>query len=238
MRSAMRSSLLTFGSLALAIALTGCAGRSWQFWKTSSPTESPKDQTVATAPPATARPETSNVPTATPAPSAETAADLPQFSDVRFGPGLVTIGKADLTTLDAVARWLKDNPRTLVRIEGHTDDLGSQVENLAVGQKRAASVMRYMVSTPSGSRSSRTARIARSVRRRPTRAAPRTVARTSSSSVPEGRVTPAAVRSRRRRGARLGGCFRAGATCGASRPPWLRGLAAAAAGPSARAGRP
>jgi peptidoglycan-associated lipoprotein len=146
MRSAMRSSLLTFGSLALAIALTGCAGRSWQFWKTSSPTESPKDQTVATAPPATARPETSNVPTATPAPSAETAADLPQFSDVRFGPGLVTIGKADLTTLDAVARWLKDNPRTLVRIEGHTDDLGSQVENLAVGQKRAASVMRYLVS--------------------------------------------------------------------------------------------
>jgi peptidoglycan-associated lipoprotein len=146
MRSATRAALLTFGSLALVVTLSGCAGRSWQFWKTSS--ETPKEPEVATARPAAA-------PAATPAPSAETAApalsasgfvELPQLTDVRFKPGLVTIGQTDIATLDTVVRWLKTNPNTVVRIEGHTDDLGTQMENLAVGQKRAASVMRYLVS--------------------------------------------------------------------------------------------
>lgn len=144
MRAGMRSTLLTIGALALALVLTGCAGRSWQFWKTS---EAPAEPTVATAAPVTPR-----VQTATPTPVAETAAtstgfaELPALAEIRFRPGLVTVGKADVKALDGVVRWLKENPDSLVRIEGHTDDLGTPLENLAVGQKRAASVMQYLVS--------------------------------------------------------------------------------------------
>jgi outer membrane protein OmpA-like peptidoglycan-associated protein len=149
MRAAMRSTLLTVGSLALALVLTGCAGRSWQFWKTS---EAPAEPTVATAAPAPGSP---SVPTARPASAAEMAAapasstgfaELPALADVRFRSGLATLGKADVKALDGVVRWLKDNPGSLVRIEGHSDDLGTPVENAAVGQKRAASVMQYLVS--------------------------------------------------------------------------------------------
>jgi peptidoglycan-associated lipoprotein len=145
----MRSTLLTIGALALALVLTGCAGRSWQFWKTSE--AAPAEPTVATAAPVTPR-----VQTATPTPAAETAAtpalsstgfaELPALAEIRFRPGLVTVGKADVKALDGVVRWLKENPGSLVRIEGHTDDLGTPLENLAVGQKRAASVMQYLVS--------------------------------------------------------------------------------------------
>ncbi len=144
MGAGMRSTLLTIGALALALVLTGCAGRSWQFWKTS---EAPTEPTVATAAPVTPREQT-----ATPTPAAETAAtstgfsELPALAEIRFRPGLVTVGKADVKALDGVVRWLNENPGSLVRIEGHTDDLGTPLENLAVGQKRAASVMQYLVS--------------------------------------------------------------------------------------------
>jgi len=157
MRGGMRSALLTFGSLAIVMALAGCAGRSWQFWKTSPSTAAATKPTAATAAPLAAAPATSHTPTATPAPAAETAAapapassdfaDVPGLGDLRFRPGLVTVGKADLVVLDGVARWLKENPGSLVRIEGHTDDVGTPAENLAVSQKRAASVMTYLIST-------------------------------------------------------------------------------------------
>jgi peptidoglycan-associated lipoprotein len=150
MGGATRFARLTFGSLAIALALTGCAGRSWQFWKSSS-TEAPPTA-GETATPASVTP---GVPTAHPAPETTTAAlaptaagfvELPTLADVRFRPGLVTVGKTDAATLDVVVRWLKDNPAGQVKIEGHTDDLGTPGENLATGQKRAASVMGYLIS--------------------------------------------------------------------------------------------
>jgi peptidoglycan-associated lipoprotein len=64
---------------------------------------------------------------------------------VRFRSGQVSFGKTDVAALDNVARWLKDNPGAGVVIEGHTDDLGTPSENIAVGEKRAASIMRYLV---------------------------------------------------------------------------------------------
>jgi peptidoglycan-associated lipoprotein len=157
MRGGMRSALLTFGSVAIVVTLSGCAGRSWQFWKASPSTEAAPKPTVATAAPLTAAPATPHTPTTTPAPAAGTAAapapassdfaNVPGLGDLRFKPGLVTVGKADLGVLDGVARWLKENPGSFVRIEGHTDDLGTPAENLAVGQKRAASAMTYLIST-------------------------------------------------------------------------------------------
>ncbi len=153
MAGGTRSARLTFGSLAIVLALAGCAGRSWQFWKSSS-TEAPTTATQ-TAVPEQPAPASPNVPTArlvlasetpTADPRAHGFVDLPAIADVRFRPGLVTVGKADTGTLDGIVRWLQDNPAAQIQIEGHTDDLGAPVDNLAVGQKRAASAMRYLIS--------------------------------------------------------------------------------------------
>ena len=46
--------------------------------------------------------------------------------------------------LDENARWLKSNDTSKVRIEGHTDSRGSTEYNLALSQRRAQSVKRYM----------------------------------------------------------------------------------------------
>ena len=156
-----RSVFSTFGSLVIVIALTGCSGTSWQFWKTSSTAEAPTSPEVASPAPerTTAEPVlvTSHPPvtTATPAPAAGTAAapassngyvELPGLADIRFRSGQVTVGKADAKTLDGIVRWLKEHPGSVVMIEGHTDDLGTREQNLTVAEKRAESVMRYLVS--------------------------------------------------------------------------------------------
>lgn len=159
MRGGIRSSLLTLGSLAIVIAVAGCSGTSWQFWKTWGSTEESKSQEVATttsdtttaAPaPAAGSPTPTAMPAATktaaPAASSNGFVELPGLADVRFRPGQVAVVKADFKTLDGVARWLKEHPSSVVMIEGHSDDLGSREENLTVGEKRAASVMRYLIS--------------------------------------------------------------------------------------------
>lgn len=48
-------------------------------------------------------------------------------------------------TLDAKVPILNANPDVKIRIGGHTDDRGSDEYNLALGQRRAASVRRYLV---------------------------------------------------------------------------------------------
>ncbi|MFI5233575.1 MAG: peptidoglycan-associated lipoprotein Pal, partial [Gemmatimonadales bacterium] len=49
-------------------------------------------------------------------------------------------------TLDAKVGILNANVALRIRIAGHTDDRGSDEYNLALGQRRAASVQRYLVS--------------------------------------------------------------------------------------------
>jgi outer membrane protein OmpA-like peptidoglycan-associated protein len=154
MRGARRSAFLTVGSLAIVAALAGCAG----FGKWSSSTEAPAEPVATAAPePATATPAPVTAqPPAAPASAAETATapapssngftELTGLADVRFRSGQVGVVKADFKVLDSLVRWLKENPSSVVMIEGHTDDLGSRDDNLAVGEKRAASVARYLVS--------------------------------------------------------------------------------------------
>ena len=72
-------------------------------------------------------------------------AELPELREIRFKPGLVAVGKADAPVLDVAVRWLKENPNSLVRVEGHSDDLGTPAANLVVAEKRAMSVMKYLV---------------------------------------------------------------------------------------------
>lgn len=47
--------------------------------------------------------------------------------------------------LVAHARYLADNPRQNVRLEGHGDERGSKEYNLALGERRAKAVERFLV---------------------------------------------------------------------------------------------
>lgn len=47
-------------------------------------------------------------------------------------------------TLTINARWLDGNQGTRIIIEGHADEIGSEAYNLALGEKRALAVYRYI----------------------------------------------------------------------------------------------
>jgi outer membrane protein OmpA-like peptidoglycan-associated protein len=48
-------------------------------------------------------------------------------------------------SLDDVAKQLKDNPDTILVMEGHTDSVGSDDYNIRLGQRRIEAVTRYLV---------------------------------------------------------------------------------------------
>lgn len=57
--------------------------------------------------------------------------------------------KSDLTpeataTLDRQAAWLKQYPAVTVTVEGHADERGTREYNLALGERRSASVKNYL----------------------------------------------------------------------------------------------
>jgi outer membrane protein OmpA-like peptidoglycan-associated protein len=67
--------------------------------------------------------------------------------NILFETGSATIQKQSLKLLDEVATVLARNPELgPVLIEGHTDNVGSDTLNLNLSQKRAQSVMDYLVS--------------------------------------------------------------------------------------------
>ena len=67
--------------------------------------------------------------------------------NILFETGSATIQKQSLKLLDEVATVLERNPELgPVLIEGHTDDIGSDALNLSLSQRRAQSVMNYLVS--------------------------------------------------------------------------------------------
>jgi len=47
--------------------------------------------------------------------------------------------------LDDIAQQLKQNPDTILVMEGHTDSVGSSDYNIQLGQKRVDAVVRYLV---------------------------------------------------------------------------------------------
>jgi len=51
-----------------------------------------------------------------------------------------------LPELDLAASFLRDHPEIKVRIEGHTDDVGSDDYNLQLSRRRADAVKKYLVS--------------------------------------------------------------------------------------------
>ncbi|RME24181.1 MAG: OmpA family protein [Deltaproteobacteria bacterium] len=65
---------------------------------------------------------------------------------IHFELNRATILPDSFPVLDEVAMVILDNPDILVRIEGHTDNVGDEETNLRLSQERARAVLEYLVS--------------------------------------------------------------------------------------------
>jgi peptidoglycan-associated lipoprotein len=113
---------------------TGAPAPSSAAPSTSAPSTAMTPSTVA---PATAAPSTTP-----PAPSEFRETD--NLKDVFFDFDRYDIRANDARTLDTNAAWLKTN-NSLVLIEGHCDERGTNEYNLALGERRAKATMNYLV---------------------------------------------------------------------------------------------
>lgn len=65
---------------------------------------------------------------------------------IHFETGKAVILPISYSILNSVAEVLKQNPNIKVRVEGHTDSIGSDELNMRLSQARADSVMKYLIS--------------------------------------------------------------------------------------------
>jgi peptidoglycan-associated lipoprotein len=64
--------------------------------------------------------------------------------DVHFAYDSFLLDDEAKTLLEKKAAWLKGNPSTAVKIEGHCDERGTTAYNLALGERRANSAKQYL----------------------------------------------------------------------------------------------
>jgi peptidoglycan-associated lipoprotein len=68
-----------------------------------------------------------------------------KLEDVYFNFDRFDLTPEARETLADNATWLETNPNAVVQIQGHCDDRGSNEYNLALGDRRAKSVLNYLV---------------------------------------------------------------------------------------------
>ncbi len=69
-----------------------------------------------------------------------------RFDDVRFDFDKAVMREDGRKTSQVVAAYMMKNPGAKLLIEGHCDERGTAEYNLALGERRAAAVMTYLVS--------------------------------------------------------------------------------------------
>ena len=67
-----------------------------------------------------------------------------RVSDIRYATSSADITKSSEYILDELITFLQDNPTVKIRIEGHTDNVGSMEQNMALSADRAFTVMEYL----------------------------------------------------------------------------------------------
>ncbi len=66
------------------------------------------------------------------------------LKNVFFETGSAALKKESLTELNRLKKLLEDNPSLKIQINGHTDDVGSEADNLALSEARAKAVFDYL----------------------------------------------------------------------------------------------
>jgi peptidoglycan-associated lipoprotein len=134
--------------LALSVAAlvsVGCAKKQTvKSEGTQAPPPAAVEAPVKEAPPAPAVVEPATSPAA--AGVAVTEEKRSQFNDVLFDFDKSEVREDGRKTCQAVADYLKKNPRAKIVIEGHCDERGTAEYNMALGERRATAVMTYIVS--------------------------------------------------------------------------------------------
>jgi peptidoglycan-associated lipoprotein len=75
----------------------------------------------------------------------QAASSAAGLRDVLFGYDSWTISEDGRQALGRDAEWMKSNPNTQVKVEGHCDERGTSAYNLVLGEKRARAVRNYLV---------------------------------------------------------------------------------------------
>ncbi len=146
MNTSKLSVILVVPLLFLAFSV-GCARRA------PRPAPTPGAPTPATPTPPAPIPPT--LPTPTPTPTVPSDAGeappgkvvmIPSLEDIHFDFDRYHIRSDVRVILEQNGRWLRENPRAKVQIEGHCDEQGTVEYNLALGEKRANSTRDYLIS--------------------------------------------------------------------------------------------
>lgn len=69
-----------------------------------------------------------------------------ELRNLYFPSGSALLAPASATELEQLVQLLTENPSLRVRIEGHTDDVGTAQDNLALSNRRSAAVVDHLVS--------------------------------------------------------------------------------------------
>jgi peptidoglycan-associated lipoprotein len=77
--------------------------------------------------------------------AAQADKEASQFADIYFAFDRFDLRSDAREVLAMHAKWLMAHPEFLVRIEGNCDERGTVEYNMALGQRRAASAMKYLV---------------------------------------------------------------------------------------------
>lgn len=75
----------------------------------------------------------------------DAAADVIISEDIYFKKGSAVLQPEAREILQKKAQWLLDNPGAKIIIQGHSDEPGSNEANFALGDRRAGSVITYLL---------------------------------------------------------------------------------------------
>jgi peptidoglycan-associated lipoprotein len=90
-------------------------------------------------------PEEQKLDEAAMAAAAQADKEASEFADIHFAFDRFDLRPGERKILGMHAKWLKAHPEFVVRIEGSCDERGTVEYNIALGQRRAASAMKYLV---------------------------------------------------------------------------------------------
>ena len=79
-------------------------------------------------------------------PSLEGFVSHHDLQDIHFAFDRSVLTHESIAALNRDAEWFKKNPTTLILIEGHADERGTNEYNLALGERRAKAAKDYLVS--------------------------------------------------------------------------------------------
>lgn len=67
-----------------------------------------------------------------------------EIHDIYFDFNSYQLSEPSFKELDKLVQWMKTNKKVMVRIEAHTDDVGSEEYNLSLSDKRAKEIVKYL----------------------------------------------------------------------------------------------